>query len=178
MTIYLTRHAQSEYNAKGLLNSDPNVFVGLTDIGIQQAQQLAEKLHSEPIEVIYASELPRTQQTASIINEELHKPIVIDPLLNENKMGFEGKPLDDWFNALAENEDGWNMRFNGGESMADALKRTKHFVEKLKQSKHASILVVTHGFHVEALIGLSKQKDGPNVMGQLVPQGQFATLTF
>ncbi len=178
MTIYLARHTQSEYNVRGLLNSDPNILVHLTEEGIRQAEKLAESLRDKPFEVIYTSELPRTQQTAEVINKHLNKPVIVEPLINENKMGFEGMSLDDWFGALKASDDGWHKRYNGGESMADALERTKLFVKKLKDSGHTSVLVVTHGFHVEALVGLSQHKDGPDVMGQLVPQGSYATLTF
>lgn len=178
MTVFLARHTESEYNTKGLINSDPSVPVNLTQKGIKQAKQLAQQLANKPIQVIFTSEFIRAQQTATIINQTLKKRILIEPLINENTTGFEGKPLTTWLQALEQSDNPWNAQFNGGESQADAFARTKQFIEKLQKSTYHSVLVVTHGFHVEAFRGLVNDKDGSEAMGNLVPQGQYIQLTF
>ena len=38
------RHGESEFSAKALVNGDPAVAIGLTELGRQQAEQLGERL--------------------------------------------------------------------------------------------------------------------------------------
>ena len=82
MQLYLARHAESTYNVDQLLNSDPSVNVRLSETGIIQAEELAKKLDGENFESIYISELPRTKQTADIINKNSQIPLVIDKRIN------------------------------------------------------------------------------------------------
>lgn len=178
MNIYLARHVESEYNEKNLLNSDPSVYVGLTKKGVRQAEQLASNLLNRQanFELIYTSELPRTQLTAEIINRHHNKQIIVDPLINENKTGYEGKLFNEWKTALNNSNDPWNEAFNDGESMSAAFSRSKQFFDKLKQQPYESVLVITHGFHVQALTGLANNKTGKDAMDAPTPQGQFTTL--
>lgn len=44
MKVYLVRHGQTNYNEMGLTNSDPNIDVHLTEIGIKQIEELSERL--------------------------------------------------------------------------------------------------------------------------------------
>lgn len=150
--------------------------VVLTKKGIKQAQQLAEVLANEPIETVYVSEFPRTQQTAAIINQKLQKPVVVDPLINENYTRFDGQPYSAWRKALKESPDSWNARFNNGESVAAAFSRSTLFLKKLQKSAHNCVLVITHGLHVEALLGLCRGHNGPDAMDEQIPQGEYRLL--
>lgn len=44
MKLIATRHAETNYNIKDLVNYDPTVNVFLTENGIKQAENLAEQL--------------------------------------------------------------------------------------------------------------------------------------
>ena len=91
MKFYFIRHGQSNYNVKNLCNDDPKKRVYLTALGKKQAENARERLKNENIEVIYISELPRTKQTAHIINKSHKVPIKVDARINERKTGFEGR---------------------------------------------------------------------------------------
>ena len=69
MKLYIARHGQTNYNEQGLCNSDPAVDVYITENGVKQAENLAEKLKNVQIGQMFVSELKRTKQTAEIVNK-------------------------------------------------------------------------------------------------------------
>ena len=63
MTLYLTRHGETDYNAAGLVQGrgmDPD----LNAVGRAQAEALARRLAGVPLAAVYASTQRRSQQTA------------------------------------------------------------------------------------------------------------------
>lgn len=104
------------YNDLGLCNADPTVDVSLTETGKEQAEKLAEAFKHTTFGCIYISELKRTQQTAEYINHYHHVESRIDKRLNDNRTGYEGRPADEHYAALAASPDRWTVRFNDGES--------------------------------------------------------------
>ncbi|MBI3772037.1 MAG: histidine phosphatase family protein [Gammaproteobacteria bacterium] len=87
-----------------LCNDDPQRNVHLTPAGETQARAAAERLRNAGIERILVSELPRTRQTADIINRHHHAPIETHPLINDIRSGFDGQPVADYFAAIAHEE--------------------------------------------------------------------------
>ncbi|MEO6197460.1 MAG: histidine phosphatase family protein [Dehalococcoidia bacterium] len=64
--VYLIRHAQSQGNTgEDLATGDPD----LTDVGQQQALRLGQRMKDQRLDVIYASPLRRTQETALAIGD-------------------------------------------------------------------------------------------------------------
>ena len=86
--VLLVRHGQSEWNAVGRWQGqqDPP----LTDLGRRQARSAATALGA--IDAVFASDLQRAAETATIIATELGVlPIVVDPGLRERHAGeWEG----------------------------------------------------------------------------------------
>lgn len=175
MKLYIVRHSQTNYNVLGLCNADPSVDVHLTELGIQQTQNLRELLKNVNYDRVYISELPRTRQTAEIINEYHNKPLIVEPLINENKTGFENEPAASWYKAIGSGAESWTVSFNEGESRDDARKRAEAFVAKLKKDKPANtILVVTHGFITQMIFGALENKDKDEAAEFNLPQGSYA----
>ena len=158
MKIYLARHAQTNYNVLKLCNADPSIDVHLSDEGIKQAKNLAELLKNVDYEVVYISELPRTRQTADIINKTHLKEMIVDSRINDNKTGFESQPVADFLNSVENAQDPWNAKFNEGESMNEAAARARKFIDELKTKPYNSVLVVTHGFITQAIFGYLENK--------------------
>lgn len=142
MNLYVMRHGHTNYNELGLCNDDPTVDVHLSDMGIQQAQLAAEKLRDVQLERIIVSPLPRTRQTAEIINQYHQLPIESHPGIADIRSGFDGKTVDDYFTAIAD--DPLNVRINDGESLLDHKKRILEFVDWVKAQPQENILVVAH----------------------------------
>ena len=129
MNIHVMRHGQTNSNELGLFNDDPSVDVHLTETGIAQAEVAAKTLASIPLSRIYVSGLPRTGQTADIINRNRGIPIYTDARLNEIKTGFEGKPAGDYF--AATGHDRYNFSPPGGESVKELQNRVTGFITEL-----------------------------------------------
>jgi phosphoserine phosphatase len=141
MKIYIMRHGQSKYNIKNLINVDPNIEVGLTDKGREQAREAEKKLGD--LDVIYVSEFLRTMETAKEINKKRNLGIKIDGRLNEFNPGmqFEGKSGYAYETAIGGNPENYD---GGGETIDDCIKRLKSVFKDLKKEKYDNVLVVTH----------------------------------
>ncbi len=63
MRLLLIRHGQTPGNVLGLLDT-AHPGPGLTPLGVEQADALADSLGGQPIDALYASTLVRTQLTA------------------------------------------------------------------------------------------------------------------
>ncbi|MBU8833391.1 histidine phosphatase family protein [Mycolicibacterium goodii] len=96
ITLTLVRHAQSEGNASGLIDSS-TPGPPLTALGREQASAVAQRLVTDhardPVDGIYASSMIRTQQTAQPLAELLGEPVSVLPGLREVEAGvYEGQP--------------------------------------------------------------------------------------
>lgn len=94
ITVTFVRHAQSQANADGVIDTTvPGP--GITGEGEQQAQQVADELRGKDFDGIYASSMIRTQQTAAPLARELGEQVDVLPGLKEIPAGwFEGSPQD------------------------------------------------------------------------------------
>lgn len=87
ITLTFVRHAQSESNADGVINTDvPGP--GLTEEGRGQAQQLAHQLARNKYDGVYASTMTRTEQTAAPLAKELGEQVEVLPGLREMDAGW------------------------------------------------------------------------------------------
>lgn len=176
MKLIITRHTETNYNILKLCNSDPSVPVHLTDKGKQQAQELASKLANYNIDKIYISELPRTRETAEYINHYHNLNLIVDPRINENNTGYEGKSLIEWQRKILAHNDWWRAKINDGESLEQAYNRAKLFIEGLKNSNSKCPIVVTHGFIVQCIYKILLDKEITLNTDYLIQQGNFAEL--
>ena len=84
-TLYLTRHGETEENAKRILQG--LLQTKLTPRGIEQANALKEKLKDIHFDAILCSDLVRAMDTASILANPHHQEPVQNPLLRERDWG-------------------------------------------------------------------------------------------
>ena len=84
-TIFLVRHGETVDNARQIMQGQTQGE--LNEKGREQALQVAERLASEPIDAVVASDLQRAIQTAEIIAAPHHLPVVTTPLLRERDWG-------------------------------------------------------------------------------------------
>ena len=142
MNIYVMRHGRTNYNELELCNDNPSDDVHLIEVGKQQAQFAAEKLRTVTIDRIIVSPLPRTRQTAEIINQFHHAPIEVHPDILDIRTGFNNKPVQEYFAAIAH--DPLNVAVNGGESLQQHKQRVLGFINWLLGQTQENILVVAH----------------------------------
>ncbi len=142
MRALFMRHGHTTYNQLGLCNDDPMIDVHLTATGITQAQTAAQQLRDTPLQLIVTSELPRTHQTAMVINQYHQVPVQQHPLLNDIRSGFEGQPVTDYFAAIAA--DPLNMTLNGGESLLQHRARVLPYLDWLWEQSQGVVLTIAH----------------------------------
>ncbi|MBL8122425.1 histidine phosphatase family protein [Candidatus Saccharibacteria bacterium] len=176
MKLYLARHGQTNYNDLHLCNADPSVDVQLTPVGIKQADVLAGKLKSVHLDHIFASELPRTQQTAEIINRFHNLKIEIDTRLGDHRSGFEGKHFKELMGALDAADNRWTARFNGGESIEDIKQRVASFINDLQANSYHAVLVITSQWVIRAIAAIVQDISNEEAWELEVSQGSCMEL--
>lgn len=97
LKLYIARHGQNEDNASGILNGHRDM--PLTDVGVKQAEQLAEGVKAEGLvfDAVYASPLSRAKKTAETVCEALGMPppVVMDALIERDFGVMTGKLVAD-----------------------------------------------------------------------------------
>jgi probable phosphoglycerate mutase len=173
MTLYVARHAETNYNVLDLCNSDPAVDVHLTSLGMQQAAQLSDRLAAVTLDVIYISDLPRTRETASYLRQYDEVPVIVDGRLNDNISGFESKPVHEYLEAFTSSSDVWNVSFNDGETLQQSKQRVDNFMTDLRTKPYAAVCVVTHGFVIACIAELLTGVTIDLAHTFTVPQGEY-----
>lgn len=153
MKVFLLRHGESEYNLRGLCNSDPGVPVALTPAGRRQAEMAAERLRALPIGRIYVSRLQRARETADIVNAHHSAGIRVDARLDDRSTGFEGRPVKQYIHAMHSAPDPFGWKHDGGESYRELVARVHAFVGDLSEPGGAAALVVAHHEVIQAAVG-------------------------
>ena len=136
------RHGRTNFNELALCNDNPEENVYLTQAGYEQAHSAALTLREVAFDRIIVSPLLRTRQTAEVVNQFHAVPIEIHADLIDIRSGFDGKPVADYFSAIAH--DPLNSRINGGESLLDHKQRVLRFINWLKKQPDETLLVVAH----------------------------------
>jgi len=98
-TLYLARHGQAEWNAKGLIMGQ--LDSPLTPTGVQQVAKLADYLQSTKFDAVYSSPLGRAVATAKQLQTKLHVPELhtMAELAERNYGEFQGKSGDTYVEA-------------------------------------------------------------------------------
>jgi probable phosphoglycerate mutase len=148
--LIAVRHGETEWNLErrdmGQLDSP------LTERGVRQAEALAARLGSMPIDALYTSDLGRAVQTARIIAATTGLEPVPDARLRERHLGiFQGltKPeAGDLFpDEFAEYVRlGHYYHIPGGESGEQRTRRSVAALTDIaERHRDATVVVVTHG---------------------------------
>jgi len=146
MNLYVVRHGQTDWNVQGRIQGSTDIE--LNSKGIEQANQVAEKLKNINFASIYSSPLKRTLDTAKAINKYHNLDILTDVRLIERNFGnFEGtqnvlKDISDYLDYEL------NLNTNDVESIQKVLKRIHNFLFDLYsryKDSNSNVLLVTHG---------------------------------
>jgi 2,3-bisphosphoglycerate-dependent phosphoglycerate mutase len=142
------RHGESVFSVKALVNGDPSVACGLTEVGRQQARQLGERLQGEPIELCVVTEFPRTTETADLILGDRNVARLVLPELNDPFYGdFEGKALAD-YRAWAASHGPEDAPPGGGETRLAIASRYVRGFQALRERPESTLLVVCHSLPI------------------------------
>jgi probable phosphoglycerate mutase len=156
-TIYITRHGQTEWNVEKRMQgwSDSP----LTELGIQQAKWLEERLKDTKLDVIYSSPINRALSTANIVNSKRNIPIYTDLRLKEINMGiWEGLTQDEIQKSYSkELYNFWNVpelyKPYNGETFYQIRQRTEEFIKEIiSKNIGKDILIVTHTITLKSIM--------------------------
>ncbi|MCL6574265.1 MAG: histidine phosphatase family protein [Bacillus sp. (in: Bacteria)] len=174
MQITLIRHLRTEWNKKTWLQGRRDIELSpITEElsnGIVENQQLLKRV--APFDIVLASNLKRTHQTAQVYGFTYET----DGLLDELDFGpFEGLPKE---KLLEEYGHQWTrnpLKLVLGESISNLQERIVLFLEKYK--KLNNILVFGHGAWIRAIISFSQYGDINNMNKIIVGNNACITLT-
>lgn len=143
-TIYFVRHGLSEANVARIM-AGSEYETPLTDIGKKQAKKAGKTLKDKNIQLIVASPMGRTLETAELICEQIgydKSKIIKNELLVERGLGhYDGLPYEKYQSDVEEDK----VIMEGLESFEDLYLRVKKAFKWLEQRKEDCILVVSHG---------------------------------
>ena len=145
---FLLRHGEARSNRDKILSCWPEKEkIKLTAKGEKQAKKAAEILKKKNIQLIFASDLARTKETAEIVSEKIKIPVNLDERLREYNVGvFNGEPTDKFSDFIGEPINKFSRTPENGENLNDIRKRMMSFVLEIeKKYKNKNILIVGHG---------------------------------
>ena len=146
--IFTVQHTQSEHHINGMVGSWTDW--SLTELGKQQADQIAAKLKQELGDqkiVLYASDLKRAKQTADSIASQFQVSPILKKELRERNLGkCCGKSVQ-WLRENLECDEKTidDRLFSDAESRRDAWNRLKPFFDQVMAEEAENIVIVSHG---------------------------------
>jgi len=160
MRIYFTRHGETEWNKKDIIQGQLDSH--LTEKGIEMGIDLREKSKDICFDKIYSSDLGRAYDTAKLIAGD--REIIKTPFLREIDVGsWSSHSIHD----VKENDK--ELYFNyfnhpdiydrkDGESIRDLLDRVEKFFEKaIYPEEDENILIVAHGVTIVAMFNIMEK---------------------
>ncbi|MEP2651906.1 MAG: histidine phosphatase family protein [Paraglaciecola sp.] len=158
--LYLCRHGQSQYNARGLLQGQ--VDNPLTALGEEQAISLALRAKYWNIKQVVSSPLKRAKQTAQLCATALHLPVDL-------KKGLEERHFGDWqgqaLSKLSHYQD-FILRCytdtdltpsKGAETTANVRDRMFNQLDTIANQAQGNVLLISHGDAINCLLSVWKQ---------------------
>jgi broad specificity phosphatase PhoE len=175
MQITLIRHLPTEWNVNTWLQGRQNIeILPMTERDqLEMVKNQNNLIRLQPFDIILASTLKRTQQTAKMYGMN----VVTEPLLDELDFGkFEGRPKEELLRELGESWLENPRELQLGESVIHLENRIVDFIKKY--ISYDNILVFGHGSWIRAFISLV-QNGHINRMNRIhVPNNKCLTLTF
>lgn len=163
LTLYLLRHAETDYNAHAQFIGGRSNQIPLSTKGRKQALEIGELLKDSNIQFdkVFCSIANRTRETLDIITSQgtiSENPIVYAEELQELSQGdWEGKLRSEIYTPtqLEEiNSNQWLFKAPGGESQKEVEERLLNFIETeiLKKYAEGNFLIVGHGIAFKCLL--------------------------
>ena len=165
--LFLVRHGQARNNVERILMSHPKKGeCMLTEKGKEQAKEAAQELKKEKIDVIFASPLERTMETAEIIAKKIGMEIIFDERLREVEVGkWEGESWDKYLKLYPHSLNPGRTDENGIEGLEDIQDRLNSFISEINEKYQGkNIVIVSHGGALDVLKGLLLGKNKEEIL--------------
>lgn len=157
--VLAIRHGETEWNRAQRIQGHTDI--ALSELGHAQARKLGFALREQPIDVLYASDLQRAQQTAQAIADQANPgplPLRVDAALRERSFGsFEGQTWAQIKERWPDQSERWRCRDplfgpEGGEALADFYQRSVAALTRIASAHPGqTVVLVTHGGVLDCL---------------------------
>jgi len=139
--IYVIRHCEAKGQSSDL---------HLTEKGFHQAEVLADFFADKEIKRIIASPFLRAIQTIEPLSARKNIDIEVDERLSERILSTRN--LTDWYERLQATFIDMAIRFEGGESSEEAMRRIVNVVEEIFRYEADHTIIVSHGNIITLLL--------------------------
>ncbi|KPL80298.1 histidine phosphatase family protein [Herpetosiphon geysericola] len=169
--LYLIRHGQAVVNVEPIIGGIKGDR-GLTDLGVQQAEHLRDRLIAtrEIVpDLFICSTMPRAMQTAEIIAPAFAQPLIYDETFCEFNVGeADGLSWKEYNQRYGKFDFDLRKPLSpGGETWQSFCLRTHtNFERVLKANPDATIVIVCHGWVIESSLSYfwpHTRSEQPNV---------------
>ncbi|MCP5117935.1 MAG: histidine phosphatase family protein [bacterium] len=157
MNLVCIRHLPTEWNLRRVMQGQRDIPALEPDAASLEAiARNREALPSlGPFDIVVASALSRTQQTAAHYG---YPDAVVEPLLNELSFGsWEGRPRAELEAELGDRWLGDPRELVLGEPLAEFTNRIRRFLAKY--SVHGRVLAFAHGSWMRGLVSIARHGD-------------------
>ncbi|MBY0294209.1 class I tRNA ligase family protein, partial [Patescibacteria group bacterium] len=184
---FVMRHGQAQSNVAQVFDAGKDAKNHLTDVGKETVLATAVQLKKEKIDMIIASPILRTQETAKIVLKELGLPdsaLMTDERLRELQVGsYDGKRVEDWRNNFTSRLERFGRAVEGGETYADVRRRVGEFIfEVERRYSGKNVLIVTHECPSWILDGVARHMTNEEIAGEreapFMQPGAYRSLPF
>ena len=152
--LFLARHGETVDNANKIMQGQTQGK--LNDEGRRQAEELARRMASEPLDAVVASDLHRSVETALIVAAPHGLEVVETPLLRERDWGgFTGRYIPDLKDAV------WPDDIETLEALQTRARAFLDFIRSHYAGK--TVLAVGHGIVNKAIQAVFYGKQMPQV---------------
>lgn len=155
--VYFVRHGATKNNHANLFQ-DENTE--LSELGLGQAEYVANRFKTINIETIISSSMKRAVQTAEAISKTKEMSIIKSNLFIENLKPqlVRNKSKDDpeakeVMKLVKKNFDNPDWKHSNEENFFDLIERAKTALDFIQQRNEEKILIVTHGQFLTFFIG-------------------------
>jgi broad specificity phosphatase PhoE len=156
-TLLLARHGETDWNRDGRWQGQTDT--PLNERGREQAGALAAEVAGDGIAAVYASDLARARETATIVADRLRVPLHIDPRLRELHFGgWEGLTTLEIEERYSDEIARWraddgSSAFAGGETYVQMSERVvAALIDIAATHPSEDVLVVFHGGPIRGLL--------------------------
>lgn len=158
MQIILVRHGATDWNLQGRCQGSSDRH--LSEVGVRQAEQIAERLRCEELTAVYSSGLLRARQTAEHISRPHGLPIIIEDAVRELDHGdLEGLTFNEIKSSYGDFLVRWRSEpaeicVPGGERLADVAERAWDGLNRIarQHGEAERIVIVSHNFPILGIV--------------------------
>lgn len=152
-SYFIMRHGESDMNVTETLSYKAEDVHPLTERGRTQVKSAAAKLKGKGIDLIIASPMQRTRESAALVAEELGlapEQVVVDARIREVDTGIlNGHSVKEYRERFASTLEKFTVRIPEGETLEEMKDRIGAFFVDIDATyKGKTILVVTHEYAV------------------------------